>query len=164
MTASIGRRSAQRQRIRSAVTYSVNEIVELLDVHPNTVRRWLRADLRSIDNARPLLVLGAELIAFLRKMRSERRHRCLPNEFFCFRCRLPRRPCPGSVTIEFRNKRLLALHGLCEVCGTRVNRAGSVTRRTEYEKAFASLTLREEHIGVPTGPNDNGAFAKEARG
>jgi hypothetical protein len=43
-----------------------------------------------------------------------------------------------------------------------MNRAGSVARRAEYEKAFASLTLREEHIGVPADPNDNSAFAREA--
>jgi hypothetical protein len=157
----IGRSRLRAGRVRAAATYSVNEIVVLRRVHPNTVRRWFRRGLRPIDDSRPLLVLGAELSAFLGALRSARRQKCQPDEFFCFSCQSPRRPRQATVTIEVRNTRLLDLHGRCEVCGTRMNRAGSIARLSEYEDTFAAFMPRDVHIGVPGLPTDNGVFKKE---
>ena len=37
-----GSRKPDIRRVRVSRTYSVQEIAELLGVHPNTIRRWFR--------------------------------------------------------------------------------------------------------------------------
>ena len=147
------RRSYNVRLIRRDLSYTVQEIGELLGVHPQAVRRWLRAGLTTIDSRKPFLVHRSELIEFLRNRKSARKRPCRKDQFFCCRCRAPRRPQQNRVEITIRNSRQLSLAALCENCGARMNRLGTADRLPEYRKTFLvetmpSARLREDACGL----------------
>jgi hypothetical protein len=72
--------------------YTVEEIARLFSVHKNTVRNWVTQGLPTIDNGKPILVLGSALWQFLRDRRQRARQRCGPSEMYCVRCRAVKRP------------------------------------------------------------------------
>lgn len=41
-------------------SYTAFELAELLDVHKNTVRQWIKAGLPVVDGARPALICGGD--------------------------------------------------------------------------------------------------------
>ena len=114
------------RRVKIHRCYTVEEVAKLFGVHKNTVRDWLKAGLPRIDCRRPILILGRELAGFLHTRRERRRQRCRAGEFYCFRCRAPKRAAARtaeylSVTAHSGN-----LRATCADCGTHMFRRVSL--------------------------------------
>jgi hypothetical protein len=62
--------------VRRNLSYSINETAELFALHPQAVRQWIKAGLQTIDDRKPFLIHGSELIRFLTERRSGRKHQC----------------------------------------------------------------------------------------
>ena len=107
--------------IRGHATYTVGEIAACMSVHSRTVRTWLSAGLLAIDGQRPLLVLGAELIVFLKAL-NPRRQPLAAGEIFCVACKRPRVPADGSAIVQHRTLTNGDLVGTCPGCGRRIYR------------------------------------------
>jgi hypothetical protein len=130
---------------------TVQEIAELFRVHANAVRRWVKDGLKTIDCHRPQLIHGTDLIEYLQRRQRGRRHRCAPDEMYCFTCRKPRRPAGGRVTlVQLRPLRIL-IQGSCETCGTALNRASSTARLAELERTF-TVTTASPHLDGTSPP------------
>lgn len=80
------------RRVKIHRSYAVDEAARLLGVHKNTVRSWIKRGLPTVDNRRPILILGRSLSNFLRTRRRRRRQPCQSGELYCLRCRAPKRP------------------------------------------------------------------------
>ncbi len=80
------------RRVKIHRSYAVDEAARLLDVHKNTVRSWIKSGLPTVDERRPILILGRSLSNFLRNRRTRRRQPCQPDQLYCFRCQAPKRP------------------------------------------------------------------------
>ena len=145
------KRSYNTRLIKRDYSYFVWEIAELFDLHPNAVRRWLKAGLIALDDRRPILIHGADLIDFLDMRQASRKQKCAADELFCLRCRRPRHPRFGRVKLEFRSETRLDLSGVCVDCGARMHRAGSVARLKEYQ---ATLSIEMPGEGRITGCSD----------
>ena len=117
------------------------------------MRNWIRSGLKLIDKQRPHMVHGSDLIAYLNDKQSKRKHKCKPNEFYCFKCRIPRPAWEGIIDIEIKNENLLQLSGLCFTCSTKVFKAGSVNKLPEYVKTFSVQTMQGRHIIESTHPS-----------
>ena len=139
------KRTYDIRRIRLTLSYSVQEAAELFHLHKNAVLNWIKAGLPIIDERRPYLIQGNELASFLKKKQSIRKSKCKPNEFFCFKCRVPRAP-NGCVIVKIKNDHKLLLVGACSFCGTRMNKAGSVKNLDQYRIVFSIQTMEERHI------------------
>lgn len=149
------------QRVKQAATYDVAEIARLLGSHRNTVRRWLKDGLQPIDDARPVLILGAELKAFLTERQKARRQTCAPDEFFCFRCRAPRRAAAGMVDVRHRTNTVAALTGLCATCGTSMHRTVRHTALPSLAETYDLQTLAPEGLNGCSAPSLNGDLKGE---
>ena len=79
--------------------YTVEEVANLFSIHKNTVRTWIKNGLPVCDERRPILILGAQLRAYLQEKRQSRKHKCRIDEMFCMRCRCPRRPAADMVDL-----------------------------------------------------------------
>ena len=113
-------------RVKIGTCYDVAEVANLLEVHRNTVRHWLKQGLRALDDKRPLMIHGSELKCFLVARKQRRRVKCAPDELYCFRCRAPRKPCEGvtEVTpITAKTAKVTAICGVCEALMHRMIRA-----------------------------------------
>ena len=146
------KRTYNTRLIRRDYSYFIWEIADLFDLHPNAVRRWIKVGLTAVDDRRPVLVHGGDLIEFLGARRARRKQKCAIDEFYCFRCRRPRNSRFGCVDVEIRSEMRLDLSGACDTCGTRMHRAGSVVRLEEYRKAFALCTLGEGRLSGRPDP------------
>ena len=131
------------------MSYAIPEIAELFALHPNAVRRWMKEGLRRIDGQKPHLVHGSNLIDFLAQRQKERKRRCKPGEMFCCRCRAPRLPRRGTVTIDTVNARHSMIRGICELCGTKMNR-GVLTERVADAEAAFNLTVTSQRLEETT--------------
>lgn len=137
--------------VRRELSYTIQEIAELFSLHPNAVRRWLKAGLRTIDRHRPQLVHGSDLIDFLHARQRARKRRCAPDEMYCCRCRAPRRTRAGLVIVDRLNATQLMLRGECELCGTRMNRGCSSARLRDCVRAF-TITAAPPRLGETDEP------------
>jgi hypothetical protein len=133
------RRRYPVNRIKQACSYDLADIAKLLGVHRNTVRHWLKDGLAAIDNRRPVLVHGTVLKAFIKERRQARRQKCQPGEFFCFRCRAPRKPWGDMADLSVRTAKIANLTALCRVCETAMHKT---VRRTDVPKIANLISLQ----------------------
>jgi DNA-binding XRE family transcriptional regulator len=109
-------------------SYTVEEIAELLTVHKNTVRRWVKNGLAITDDKRPMLILGIDLAAFLKARRTENKRPCKPGEIFCVRCRALKHPAEDMVEYEPVTEKFGNLIAICPDCGAIMNRRVSLAK------------------------------------
>ena len=155
-------RKPDLRRIRASACYTAPEAAELLGVAVGTVRSWMKHGLPCLKDSRPFLIPGDDLKTWLKDRQKRRRQTCQPDEIFCFGCRVPRRPQPGTVTIVPRNEKTTIIKGRCHVCGSTMNRAGSVAKLEDTKRAFGVRTIGQEHLTVSTEPTVKHNFVKEA--
>lgn len=120
--------------------YIVEEIAALFGVHRNTVREWVKRGLPTIDDRRPMLILGADLVAFLRALRVKNKHTCQPGEMYCVRCRVPRAPAGDMADYEAVTATLGNLIGICSKCEAMMYRRVSLAR-IEQVRGKLDITL-----------------------
>lgn len=132
--------------IRQKRSYSIQEIAELYGLHKNVISRWIKDGLPIIDHHKPYLIYGADLSAYLSKRRARRKCKCGPDEFYCCKCRLPRRVWENVVDVVFQNESKLRISALCAVCNTQIYRIGSVNKLAQYQKTFIVQTTQGQHI------------------
>ncbi len=110
------RRRASARRVKKHLSYTAEEAADVLGVHRHTVRRWITSKaLPALTDKRPHLILGRDLQAFLFAP-SPGRARLKPGEFYCVKCRLPKRPALGMADYMPINDRICNLRGICPDC------------------------------------------------
>mgnify|MGYP003577123395 CR=1 FL=1 len=119
-------RTPNARLVKYLRTYTVEEIARLFTIHRNTVRNWLKNGLASIDQTRPILVHGQELIRYLDDRRKRAKRRCEAGQLYCFRCRVPQRPALNIADLVPVSESVGNLKGICPVCETIMNRRVSM--------------------------------------
>ena len=139
-------------------SYTVEETARLFGVHRNTVRAWMKAGLAAIDHAKPALVQGVTLRAFLEARRKAARRPCPPGTLYCFKCRIGRAPALGMVDFVARQTGAGDLRALCENCGTAMHRRA---QEAALAAILPGMTIRimrgEGHIAECPPPFSNRA-------
>jgi hypothetical protein len=100
----------------------VEEIADLFSIHKNTARNWIRDGLLPIDNKRPMLILGLDLVAFLTARRKKRKQKCRPGELYCVRCRVPQKPAGNMADYSAITEKVGNLIAICPACDAIMNR------------------------------------------
>lgn len=112
-----GRSKPNRGAVKIHHNYTVEDASRVVGVSKGTVRRWLKSGLPSINDRKPVLILGGDLSDFL-KARSKPKARCDLTECFCFRCRVPRMPAENMADFIPLKPTGGNLRALCGTCGT----------------------------------------------
>ena len=119
-------------KVRARHTYSFLEISELFGIHLRTVQRWGKRGLQVLDSTtKPYLVMGSDLIEFLKRERAKRRISLKDGEFYCSRCRDARKSIKDKFRIEETGRFLgkeskqVMIRGECEDCGNQLYRLSS---------------------------------------
>src|SRR3990167_1630429 len=103
--------------VKAHRNYTIEEAADLLGSHLQTIRGWVKnGTLPACSEKRPILVVGADIRAFLRGREIASKRRLGPNEFYCLKCRAPRRPAGMMVDYEMQTDRAGRLVALCEEC------------------------------------------------
>jgi hypothetical protein len=149
--------------IKLSCSYEPAEIAKLFGIHRNTVRHWLKEGLIPIDDRRPILVGGLALRAFITGRQRARKRKCASGEFFCFRCRVPRKPWGGMADFSSINDKIVRAIAFCGVCETAMHR---MIRRADLSKFVADLspqTLPSTRLADRPDANANCDFEKDKR-
>jgi hypothetical protein len=144
------RRHPNYRLVKIHRNYTVEEIAKLFDIHKNTVRQWIKEGLETINDKRPMLILGPVLMAFLQARRLKNKQTCKPGELYCMRCRAPRSPAGNMADYVPITEKFGNLVAICPDCNTMMNRHVSMARIGEFEGKVeinfteASRQLRRE--------------------
>ncbi len=135
------KRTYNGRLFRGRRAYSFAEIAERLGVHIRTVQIWRKEGLKILDDAaKPFLVMGHDMRSFLKKQLQSRKKPLKIGEFYCPRCREPRKSCPGRLSAQLTGRRLgqthkqVVLRGICEVCKQRLHLFSSDRKITEWHE------------------------------
>jgi len=109
-------------------SYTVDEVARLLGKHKNTVRHWVKDGLATIDDKRPMLIFGHDLVAFLQARRVKNKQTCKPGELYCVRCRVPRPPAGDMAEYSAVSEKIGNLIAICPACDAIMNRRVSLAR------------------------------------
>lgn len=157
------RRRYPVNRIKQSYSYEPVEIAKLFGLHRNTVRHWLKDGLQPIDGRRPILVHGAVLRTFISERQQARRQKCSLDEFFCFRCRVPRKAWGNVADMVPHTEKVAKLNALCCVCETRMHRT---IRRADIPKLDQLIDIQpmaSERLRDRSDANANCDFDKDNR-
>ncbi len=117
----MGKHYPNHRLVKIHRSYTVEEIARLFDVHKNTVRRWLKDGLTTIDDKRPMLILGHVLVEFIKERRKKNKQPCKPGELYCVRCRVPKFPADNMVEYTPVTKKYGSLMAICPDCHSIMN-------------------------------------------
>jgi len=104
-----------RHRIKMHRSYSVDEAARLLGKAKGTVRRWLKGGLPAVNDQKPSLILGEDLIEFLAQRKAPAQ-KCTLYECYCVKCRAPRRPAADMAEYVPLTPKTGNLRALCPIC------------------------------------------------
>ena len=136
--------------------YTVEEVAGVFGVHRNTVREWVKRGLPTSDDRRPMLILGADLVAFLRARRVKNKRTCQPGEMYCLRCRAPRAPAGNMADYLPVTATLGNLAGICSACETMMYRRASLAKLEQVRgKLDIALPQALPHIDESAEPSVN---------
>jgi excisionase family DNA binding protein len=125
------------RRVKIHRSYTITEAAVVLGAHKHSVRRWIAAGLPTTDGRRPFLIHGEDIRAFL-KAREPVKQPCRPGEFYCLRCKAPRRPAGDMADYIPKTASRGLLRGICPSCDRLIHRA--VSLHTVEQKA-SGLTV-----------------------
>lgn len=136
--------------------YTVEEVASVFAVHRNTVREWVKRGLPTSDDRRPMLILGADLVAFLRARRVKNKRTCRPGKMYCVRCRAPRAPAGDMADYLPVTATLGNLIAICSACEAMMYRRVSLAK-LEQVRGKLDITLPQAlpHIIESTEPSVN---------
>ncbi len=112
----MAKRHPNHRLVKIHRNYTVEEVARLFRVHRETVRRWVKRGLPTIDRKRPMLIHGRDLAAFLQARRLKNKQTCQPGEMYCVRCRVPRTPAGDIAEYRASTGVLGSLIGICPCC------------------------------------------------
>ena len=111
--------------VKKHLNYTICEAARNQQVSKGTVLRWTRNGLFCLKDRRPFLILGHDLIAFLKALNPPKQS-LKPDEFFCFKCKAARKPAFGEAEFRAGKAGNGGLTALCCECATVVHKAASL--------------------------------------
>ena len=139
--------------------YTVEEVATLFGIHRNTVREWVKRGLPTSDDKRPMLILGRDLITFLKERRAKNKRTCKPGEIYCVRCREPKAPAGDMADYEPQTETLGNLVAICSSCESLIYRRVNVNKLDQVRgKLDITMPQALQHIGERLQPTVNSDF------
>jgi hypothetical protein len=150
----MGSRHPNPRLVKVHRNYSAEDISRRFGIHKNTVRNWLKQGLATIDDRRPMLILGRELSRFLRERRLRAKQTCGPGRIYCIACRAPKVPAGKMADCIPTGPFAGNLCGICPDCQRliyrRVNLAKIDAVRGELEITVTQPRARIGESAVPS--------------
>ena len=142
--------------------YTVEEAAGLYGVFKGTVRAWIKAGLPVLNDKRPMLSLGRDLVAFHQARRTKNKQKCKSGEIYCVRCRAPKKPAGDMADYQIITDKIGNLEAICPDCDKIMNRRVSLSK-LEQVCGEITITLPQalQHIIESNQPSVNSDLKQE---
>lgn len=104
------------RRVKIHRSYTIRQLVDLLEVTVGTVRRWCKQGLRCFTDTRPFLIDGSDFHDFHAEKLEKRKTRLKPFEVYCLGCKAARTPRPGLVDAKPMDSSRDRIMAICPTC------------------------------------------------
>jgi hypothetical protein len=113
------------RKIHMHLNYEVKELEDILGMNKKTIFRWIQSGLKTVEGGKnPILILGSELIQFIKSKNLKNNVKLDRSQFYCFKCRGPTHAERGSVEIHCDKK-----IGRCTVCKCKICRTNRPVKK-----------------------------------
>lgn len=150
----MARKKYPLNRINKKGYYLIEGITILFGITRRTVQNMLKQGLKILCRKKPFLIYGQDLFDFLKERKSENECTLLEDEFFCPRCRCPRKSLVSFIKYEKTDKMLgknyarqVIIRGVCEVCYSPLNRFSSDKKIKDNSIKEIMLERQKSPIG-----------------
>jgi transposase-like protein len=115
------------QFIHGHLSYTIRELARAFGINEKTCLRWIDEGLKIVPGSnKPILIMGKDIQECIRARNSKKKVKLKRHEFYCFKCKAPRRAKRGTITRSGDTKK-----GDCCVCN------GKMTRKIKpYQKDY----------------------------
>jgi helix-turn-helix protein len=152
----MGKRRPNPRLAKIHRNYTVEEIATVFKAHKNTVRRWIKDGLPTIDQRRPTLIFGRDLAEFLHTKRQKNKRPCRPDEIYCVRCKKAQLPTGARADYQAITDTRGNLIGRCPSCGATINRGISLAKLEQVcGKLKVTIPQARRHINQCPQPSVN---------
>lgn len=148
----VKRRTYNTRLVRRNHAYYVHEVADRFGIHKNAVLNWVKLGLKTIDGNRPMMIHGSDLADFLDQRQRSRKRKCQPDEFFCCKCRAPKRAWERVVDLTRLKKGDWLVKAICADCSTDMRRISPYQNLAKLQGLFVIQTVSEEHILESSNP------------
>ena len=124
----MGKRHPNHRLVKIHRNYTAEEVANLFGIHKNTVRNWVKDGLAIIDDKRPMLILGHDLVGFIKKRRVKNKQPCKSGELNGVRCRIPKFPAGDMAEYSPITEKFGNLTAICPDCNSIINQRVSLAR------------------------------------
>ena len=146
------RRTYNIRLIRKGHAYYVQEVADLFGIQKNAVLNWVKQGLKTIDKNRPMMIHGSDLTEFLDNRQKSRKRACKPDEFYCCKCRQPKKAWERLVDLMALKKEGWLVKAICAECSTNMRRIFPARKLPELQTLFTIQTVNGEHITESFNP------------
>ncbi len=102
--------------IKANKSYEVAELADAACVSVPTVRNWLKAGMQKVDDERPTIIMGFQVLDFLNDRKANAKRPMAIGQFYCMRCKDRRTPLGAMADYEPISATGGRLKALCEDC------------------------------------------------
>jgi len=153
------KRIYQTKIIKAWYAYEIDEICDLYSkqkLHPQTIHKWTRAGLKTIDSGRPTLIFGNDLKVFLQKNNLANKHSLQFHEFFCVKCKEAKNPLKKQINLT-QEKSFLRVKSICPDCKIVMNRTYTLQDFSHLKKIFlvSDVLQLNDSANCPTNTHLN---------
>lgn len=149
----MGYRHPNPKLVKIHRSYSVEDVSRLFKVHKNTVRNWLKQGLKPIDDQRPTLIRGPELVRFVTERRARSKQKCGAGQIFCLPCRAPKLPAGKFADLVPISNATGSLCGICPDCSRLIYRRVNLQKLAEVRGELDTrITQAPRRIEETTNP------------
>ena len=160
----MGTRLPNPNRAKIHRSYDVHEAARLCGVTRQTIREWIKQGLPVCDQHRPLVVLGADLRAFLQARRTRNKSPCGPGRIYCVGCRSPKVPAGHMADYLPSTATCGKLAAICPDCGSMMYRRVSLSKLASVRGDMdIAVTQAHSRIGERAYPFVNRDFTPERK-
>ena len=121
----------QARRVKMHRIYTVQQLADLLEVTPGTVRRYCKLGLPCETEKRPFLIEGRDFLEFHAEKLARKKTRLKPFEIYCLGCQAARTPQPGLVDAEPMDSTRDRIMAICPTCERLTRR---IVKRSDLRK------------------------------
>jgi hypothetical protein len=139
----MSKRLYSHNKVKYAHSYDKDDICALFDLHPQTVQAWInKRGLVTIDNKKPLLVYGWDLIQFL-KIQNDK-GKCPTNfdQMYCCKCKLARPIFRKAIKFEQKPNGLF-VQAQCRQCKSVMSQNYKLTDFQKLKRTFNVVDVLE---------------------